>query len=735
MNKQDNAKTSPGFRRKPLITALESRILLDGAAVATTVDMSTDVAFQQDPVHQPSPDQAVHVGDGALALAPTQLKAGDPGQNNGRKEVAFVDSGVTDYQILVDGIGAGIEVRLIDGGRDGLAQLAVWAQQNSGYDAIHILSHGAEGQLRLGTLTLDRAQAESRASELGALGQALNTDGDLLLYGCEVADGEGQAFVERLAELTGADVAASDDPTGAAALGGDWELEVTRGAIETAGEGISADAMAAFHHILAETVIENSATGITTSLGGDVFGQSFTAIQDGQLTKIGVANDLTGVSLSGTATLKVYAGAGTGGTLLYEKTGIDLRSVDTVNSLNDYSFYDITIDSNVQLTSGQVYSFVLTPKEAYSLVYTSEGYSEGDVYYNGSFVSGFDLAFRVTLDTTPANSTPSVSVANTSLAYTEGNAATQIDGAATLSDSDGDAEWNGGSLSVQITGNAEAGDRLSIVDSDGDGTTITISGTNIFANGVDIGDLSASGGIVTGGTKLTVTFDADATNANVQEVLQSMRFDSTANDPGTSNRTITFTATDKNAASGSDSRTIALTAVNDEPTLTANAGNPTFTEGGAAASLFTGTNINTVEAGQTITGLSFTITNVTNGSNERINVDGTTVVLTHGTNGSTAGNSLNYSVMVIGTTATVTMTGGNLSVAAAETMIDNMSYQNNSNAPSTSNRVVTLTSIQDSGGTANGGDNTASLAVASTVTVVQNNDEPTLTANGSHPTF
>ncbi|WP_244894393.1 beta strand repeat-containing protein [Marinobacterium stanieri] len=335
----------------------------------------------------------------------------------------------------------------------------------------------------------------------------------------------------------------------------------------------------------------------------------------------------------------------------------------------------------------------------------------------------------------PSNSTPTISIADTNLAYTEDNAATQLDSTGTVSDADGDTDWNGGTLEVQITGNAEAGDRLSTVDSDGDGTAITISGTDVFANGVDIGDLSASGGTVTGGTKLTITFDNDATNANVQEVLQSIRYDSTTNDPGTSNRTVTFTATDKNAASNSDTRTVLMTVVNDEPTLTATGSDPTFTEGGAAASLFSGTSIDTIESGQTISGLSFTITNVTNGSNERINVDGTTVVLTHGTNGSTAGNSLNYSVSVIGTTATVTMTGGSMSSAATQTLIDNISYQNNSNSPSTSNRVVTLTSIQDSGGTANGGDNTGSLAVASTVTLVQNNDEPTLTSNGSNPTF
>ena len=43
---------------------------------------------------------------------------------------------------------------------------------------------------------------------------------------------QGQALLQRLHELTGADVAASDDPTGARALGGDWDLEYAAGAIE-----------------------------------------------------------------------------------------------------------------------------------------------------------------------------------------------------------------------------------------------------------------------------------------------------------------------------------------------------------------------------------------------------------------------------------------------------------------------------------------------------------------------
>jgi len=46
--------------------------------------------------------------------------------------------------------------------------------------------------------------------------------GDILLYGCNVGAGaEGLAFVESVARLSQADVAASDDVTGSAALGGD----------------------------------------------------------------------------------------------------------------------------------------------------------------------------------------------------------------------------------------------------------------------------------------------------------------------------------------------------------------------------------------------------------------------------------------------------------------------------------------------------------------------------------
>jgi hypothetical protein len=97
-----------------------------------------------------------------------------------------------------------------------------------------VFSHGAPGQLWLGDTLLNAGNLAEHSQGLSAIGDALSANGDLLLYGCQVADGaQGTAFVQALAESTGADIAASDDATGAAHLGGDWVLESATDSIET----------------------------------------------------------------------------------------------------------------------------------------------------------------------------------------------------------------------------------------------------------------------------------------------------------------------------------------------------------------------------------------------------------------------------------------------------------------------------------------------------------------------
>lgn len=74
----------------------------------------------------------------------------------------------------------------------------------------------------------------SYQTQLQAIGSSLTETGDILLYGCNVAQGDvGVSFVNSLAQITGADVAASDDLSGGPGQIGDSVLEVTTGSVES----------------------------------------------------------------------------------------------------------------------------------------------------------------------------------------------------------------------------------------------------------------------------------------------------------------------------------------------------------------------------------------------------------------------------------------------------------------------------------------------------------------------
>jgi len=98
-----------------------------------------------------------------------------------------------------------------------------------------MIAHGSDGALRLGNAQLDFSSLLSNANAIRRWGEALTADADIMLYGCDVArTDDGRALVQALAGLTGADVAASSDPTGSVQQGGDWDLEYRTGGIETA---------------------------------------------------------------------------------------------------------------------------------------------------------------------------------------------------------------------------------------------------------------------------------------------------------------------------------------------------------------------------------------------------------------------------------------------------------------------------------------------------------------------
>ncbi|QJD71152.1 Calx-beta domain-containing protein [Marinobacterium sp. LSUCC0821] len=149
------------------------------------------------------------------------------------REVYFIDASLADVQTLINAVPTDAEIFMVEAGVDGFAFMAETLANESGISAIHVLGHGSVGEAQLGSVTLSDSNLDSYSAQLAAIGQSLTAEGDILLYGCNVAaSGDGEAFIQEIATLTQADVAASDDVTGA---GGDWELEVASGSVESVG--------------------------------------------------------------------------------------------------------------------------------------------------------------------------------------------------------------------------------------------------------------------------------------------------------------------------------------------------------------------------------------------------------------------------------------------------------------------------------------------------------------------
>ncbi|SMP76114.1 Cadherin domain-containing protein [Neorhodopirellula lusitana] len=166
--------------------------------------------------------------------------------------------------------------------------------------------------------------------------------------------------------------------------------------------------------------------------------------------------------------------------------------------------------------------------------------------------------------------------------------------------------------------------------------------------------------------------------------------------------------------------------VDSAPSLTTTVSNPTFAENSGAVSLFGGTVADTNDSGQTFTELQWTVTNVSEGSNEIVTADGSSFALVDGTTGTTTTNSMTYLVSVTGTTATVTLSNGSLTATEMESLVDSITYQNTSEAPTDANRAFKIISVKDSGANGSGGSNTMAPNITSTVNVNPVNDAPTL---------
>ncbi|WP_461175385.1 DUF4347 domain-containing protein, partial [Uliginosibacterium flavum] len=185
------------------------------------------------------------------------------------QQLVFIDSTVADADKLLADVRSGnpdAEVISISSERDGISQISEALAGRSNVSAIHLITHGSAGELKIGNSTLNASTVAGYSTQLESWRKALSTEADLLIYGCNfAANDNGQSFADELAKLTGADVAASSNLTGDATQGGDWTLEYQRGEIE-ATVTVSTALQQSWAGTLA-IVQDSVSTATTTSVG------------------------------------------------------------------------------------------------------------------------------------------------------------------------------------------------------------------------------------------------------------------------------------------------------------------------------------------------------------------------------------------------------------------------------------------------------------------------------------
>jgi|GEM_PF-2805912 len=315
----NHAKRRPLVRSTPNPLALEARIMFDAAGAP--------VEHVDKPFAIPAPTEAPRDARTTERTAETE-RVNIASVSVQTRELLFIDAGVKDWQQLAANVRAGVDVVVLESNRDGVAQMLEALNGRQGLDAIHIVSHGATGEVTLGSTVLSAGNLYLFSDALDKLGQSLTNSGDLLLYGCDVAYGEvGHNFVTSLANITRADIAASIDTTGAVFLSGNWELEQTVGHIESVQVFDKAE-LDSYRNTLGSLSANSLAVSMTEDQSNGALGMTFSN-----------AGNISFV------TMTISKGSGTAGSTL-SFTVFGNASVSTTDSTTTSNVYKITSTSS-----------------------------------------------------------------------------------------------------------------------------------------------------------------------------------------------------------------------------------------------------------------------------------------------------------------------------------------------------------------------------------------------------
>ncbi len=306
----------------------------------------------------------------------------------------------------------------------------------------------------------------------------------------------------------------------------------------------------------------------------------------------------------------------------------------------------------------------------------------------------------VNIDISPVNDAPTLTGLATSVTLGENTVnvrAQTIDATVVFGDVEGN--FNGGHL---IISGLLAEDTIAFTDQGSGIGLIRIDASGaVFYEGLQIATSNLPGVTATGAT-LDITFNANATVASVDALIQDMIYANSSNAP-TASRDLTVTLSDAAGASTAQTVTVNVTGENDAPTLTGLSSSVTFLENtvNAAAQIIDSTVVfGDAEANLTgghliISGLlaEDTIAFAEQGNDAgQIHIDVMGLVFYGGVH---IGSSNLPGVTATGATLDITF-NANATIAAVDALIQDMTYANASDMP-TASRILSL-SLTDSTG-------------------------------------
>ncbi|RKO82316.1 hypothetical protein C5E04_06000 [Pectobacterium parmentieri] len=287
----------------------------------------------------------------------------------------------------------------------------------------------------------------------------------------------------------------------------------------------------------------------------------------------------------------------------------------------------------------------------------------------------------------------------------------------TLSDANFDAlnagngNYGGMQLIVSRDGSASDKDIFSFSNT----SDLRLDSGQIFQGDRAIATFSQSGGI------LTIAFLPGTSRAEANAVLHQVTYQNTDTVAGGSVVTLSLRANDGKVDSLPVTLAVLVT-TNTAPILAVEAVPlSNYDTTATVVNVFTNTQITAGEAGQKILDITLKVGGLEQAANEFLVIDGTRIDLSKSGEGTTAsGYTYTYALNDGSGTLEIHHATG-MTIAAAQALINDVAYTNETTQATSGNRTVTLVSVRDDGGAAGQGEDTATLNVAATLTLAINN--------------